>query len=75
MALSLPAAPCPGKTGNKTADNSGDLDYWIWKMDESGELDLQKSIGGSGADMLYSIRTTTDGGFAITGTSESLIGT
>ncbi|WP_262486815.1 hypothetical protein [Flavobacterium rivuli] len=44
-------------------------------MDESGELDLQKSIGGSGADMLYSIRNTTDGGFALAGTSESPVGT
>lgn len=24
------------KTGNKTDDNKGDLDYWVWKMDEKG---------------------------------------
>ena len=25
------------KTGTKTVDNNGDLDYWIWKMNEKGE--------------------------------------
>lgn len=24
----------------KNDDNSGDLDYWIWKITEEGELDL-----------------------------------
>ena len=27
------------KSGNKTGTNNGDLDYWVWKMDEKGELD------------------------------------
>ena len=59
------------KGGNKEQDNIADLDYWIWKMDEGGELDWQKNIGGSGADMLYSIRNTRDGGFILAGTSDS----
>ncbi|WP_281322740.1 T9SS type A sorting domain-containing protein [Flavobacterium aestivum] len=59
------------KTGNKTDNNHGDLDYWIWKMDEKGELDWQKSIGGSGFDLLQSIKNTTDGGFILAGTSNS----
>lgn len=62
------------KSGNKTTDNQGDLDYWIWKMDEQGELDWQKSFGGSGSDMLYSIRKTIDGGFILAGTSDSGVG-
>lgn len=59
------------KTGNKTEENQGDLDYWIWKMDEKGELDWQKSFGGKGADLLYSIAHTKDGGFLLAGTSSS----
>ncbi|WP_281323318.1 T9SS type A sorting domain-containing protein [Flavobacterium aestivum] len=59
------------KSGNKTDNNHGDLDYWIWKMDEKGELDWQKSIGGSGFDLLQSIKNTTDGGFILAGTSSS----
>jgi hypothetical protein len=59
------------KTGNKTDDNHGDLDYWIWKMNEKGELDWQKSIGGNGFDLLQSIKNTKDGGFILAGTSSS----
>jgi len=59
------------KTGNKTDDNHGDLDYWIWKMNEKGDLDWQKSIGGSGFDLLQSIKNTRDGGFILAGTSGS----
>ncbi len=59
------------KSGNKTQDNKGDLDYWIWKMDEKGELDWQKSFGGSGTDFLQSIALTNDGGFILAGISSS----
>lgn len=59
------------KTGNKAQDNKGDLDYWIWKMDESGEMNWQKSFGGTGTDMLQSIYLTRDGGFILAGTSNS----
>lgn len=59
------------KTGNKTDTNNGDLDYWVWKMDEKGDLDWQKSLGGSGFDLLQSIKTTRDGGFILAGTSNS----
>ncbi|RKR09651.1 putative secreted protein (Por secretion system target) [Flavobacterium sp. 90] len=59
------------KTGNKEGNNNGDLDYWIWKMSETGDLDWQKSFGGSGFDVLQSIKNTRDGGFILAGTSNS----
>jgi len=59
------------KTGNKSEANHGDLDYWIWKMDEKGDLDWQKSFGGGGFDLLQSIKNTKDGGFILAGTSNS----
>ncbi len=59
------------KTGNKTEEAAGDLDYWVWKMDEKGEPDWQKSFGGSGADLLQAVRLTKDGGFILAGTSDS----
>lgn len=62
------------KTGNKTDNNNGDLDYWVWKMDEKGELEWQKSFGGSGFDLLQSIKNTKDGGFILAGTSSSNVG-
>lgn len=57
------------KTGNKTEDNRGDLDYWVWKMDEKGDLDWQKSLGGSGQDLLKSVVLTNEGGFLLAGSS------
>lgn len=59
------------KSGNKTQDNNGDLDYWIWKMKEKGDLDWQKNIGGSGSDFLQSIALTNDAGYILAGTSNS----
>lgn len=67
----LAGSSLSNKTGNKTDDNQGDLDYWIWKMDEKGNLDWQKSFGGSGFDLLQSVKNTRDGGFILAGTSSS----
>ncbi|MDX6187773.1 T9SS type A sorting domain-containing protein [Flavobacterium sp. Fl-318] len=59
------------KTGNKTDDNHGDVDYWLWKMDEKGDFEWQKSFGGTGFDLLQSVKSTRDGGFILAGTSSS----
>ena len=67
----LAGSSLSNKSGNKTDNNNGDLDYWVWKMDEKGELDWQKSFGGSGFDLLQSIKNTRDGGFILAGTSSS----
>ena len=67
----LAGSSISGKTGNKEVANKGDLDYWIWKMNEKGDLDWQKSFGGSGVDLLQSIRLTADGGYILAGISNS----
>jgi hypothetical protein len=67
----LAGSSLSNKTGNKSDDNHGDLDYWVWKMNEKGDLDWQKSFGGSGFDLLQSIKNTKDGGFILAGTSNS----
>jgi len=67
----LAGSSISGKTGNKEEINKGDLDYWIWKMNEKGDLDWQKSFGGSGVDLLQSIKLTSDGGYILAGTSDS----
>jgi len=61
------------KNGNKAMDSEGNLDYWIWKMDEAGNLDWQKSFGGAGNDFLYKISITKDGGLILAGNSDSPI--
>lgn len=67
----LAGSSLSGKTGNKASSNKGNLDYWVWKMDEKGEPVWQKSFGGSGIDLLHSVRLTNDGGFLLAGTSDS----
>lgn len=59
------------KNGNKDESNKGDLDYWLWKMDEKGNLEWQKSFGGNKVDLLQSVALTYDGGFILGGTSSS----
>ncbi len=59
------------KSGAKTAINRGDMDYWVWKMDEKGNQDWQKGMGGSGQDMLACVLLTNDGGYILAGSSES----
>ncbi len=70
----LAGSSLSGKTGNKKQENVKDLDYWIWKMDEKGDMDWQKNFGGTRADFLQSIENTTDGGFILAGTSNSMKG-
>lgn len=57
--------------GNKTDSNKGNLDYWIWKMDEKGKPEWQKSYGGNGVDLLQSVKLTNDGGYILGGSSNS----
>ena len=69
----LAGSSISNKNGNKVDSNKGNLDYWIWKMDEKGTPEWQKSFGGDGVDLLQSIKITNDGGFILAGTSSSSI--
>lgn len=60
-----------GKSGNKLDERVHDLDYWLWKMDETGSLEWQRSYGGNGSDFLYSVSLTLEGGFVLAGNSTS----
>ncbi len=57
--------------------NDGDVsgnhgrDYWIVKLDSSGNLISQKCLGGTGGEEAFSIQHTDDGGFIIAGYSFS----
>ena len=54
--------------------NHGDKDYWVVKLDSTGTLDWQKTLGGTGADIAESIQQTTDGGYIVAGYSSSTDG-
>lgn len=58
-------------SGDKTNASKGDLDFWIWKMDEHGSMEWQKSFGGNGTDILKTVLATRDGGYLLAGTTNS----
>ena len=58
-------------SGNKTENSKGGFDFWIVKLDSSGDIVWDKTIGGSGTDVLNSIVQTLDNGFLLSGRSSS----
>ena len=46
-------------------------DVWVVKLDAEGDIEWQKSLGGSGTDAAYSIKQTFDGGYIVAGYSYS----
>jgi hypothetical protein len=57
-------------TGNHGGLGGND-DYWVVKLDNTGSLQWQKSLGGTGSDLAYSIQQTNDGGYIVVGNSDS----
>jgi hypothetical protein len=57
--------------GNKSAPNKGGADYWVVKIDGSGNIVWDKTFGGTVTDYLYSMIATSDGGFLLGGYSSS----
>lgn len=51
--------------------NQGQSDYWVFKLNNLGILQWQKSLGGSTVDIAYSLALTNDGGFVVAGTTKS----
>ncbi len=60
-------------SGDKTENILGGSDYWVVKLDTSGSIQWQNTIGGSGFDRLYILQLTTDGGYILGGYSDSNI--
>ena len=64
--------------GGYTTSNNGDVtnnhggtDYWVVKLDASGNISWQKTLGGSGDDYGQNAVPTSDGGYIISGSSDS----
>lgn len=60
-------------SGEKTENSRGIIDYWVVKIDSLGNIEWQKTIGGSLDDQLYGLGQATDGNYFIGGHSESPI--
>ncbi|KZS39607.1 hypothetical protein AWE51_08120 [Aquimarina aggregata] len=48
-------------------ENAGLQDYWIVKLNASGDVQWQKSFGFAGIDRAFSVVQTNDGGYFMTG--------
>ena len=53
------------------AENSGERDCYVVRLDGDGSIQWQGMYGGSGSDEGASAQQTADGGFAVTGWSDS----
>src|SRR5690606_20007240 len=51
--------------------NHGNEDYWVVKLNTMGDIQWQKSLGGTGSDRANSIQQTEDGGYIVAGGSSS----
>src|SRR5438105_2488350 len=60
-------------SGEKTQDSRGSADYWIVKLSKAGNIQWDKTFGGSAIEQLLAIAQTSDGGYILGGLSESNI--
>ncbi len=60
-------------SGDKTEDSQGYQDYWVLKLDSSGNIMWQNTIGGASGDIPLTVIETSDGGYFISGSSLSNI--
>lgn len=63
-----------GRSSSNDGDvtgNQGSNDYWLIKTDNAGNIQWQKSTGGTGNEGAYSCSQTVDGGYIIAGGSFS----
>ena len=58
-------------SGDKTENSKGHTDYWIIKLDATGEIEWQNTIGGTAHDQARDIIQTIDGGYVVGGRSAS----
>ena len=56
------------------SENNGAIDYWLLKINSEGELEWEKTYGGSSYDYCYDGKVTTDGGYILAGKSSSFDG-
>lgn len=51
--------------------NHGVNDYWIVKLDATGTIEWQKSLGGTRGEWAFDVQQTLDSGYVIAGVTES----
>lgn len=57
--------------GGTYSFGAGDNDFWLIKTDSSGNMEWNQTYGGNGTDSASCVVQTSDGGFALAGSTES----
>jgi hypothetical protein len=60
-----------GDDGDISGGNQGGWDYWVVKLNPTGEKQWDKTFGGHDQDLLTDLQQTSDGGYILGGTSIS----
>ncbi len=58
-------------TGVKSLSSGNGADFWLLKTDQYGNIQWQNTFGGTANDYAYSVSQTSDGGYVLTGFTES----
>ena len=58
-------------TGYTWSYGNGEEDIWLIKTDGQGNEEWNQTFGGSDGDFGYSVKQTTDGGYVVTGNTDS----
>jgi hypothetical protein len=56
---------------NVASGGTVSYDYWVIKIDNSGNIEWEKKYGGSDDEQVGNIIQTIDGGYIVTGSSRS----
>ncbi|RYE17447.1 MAG: T9SS C-terminal target domain-containing protein [Sphingobacteriales bacterium] len=58
-------------SGNVTGTLNGTYDFWIVKLNSTGGITWNRLIGGNEDEYAYAVQQTADGGYIVTGSSNS----
>jgi uncharacterized delta-60 repeat protein len=57
--------------GYTNSFGAGSVDFWVLKLNSAGTVQWQKTYGGAGEDLAYSVEQTRDGGYVVAGYTSS----
>lgn len=60
--------------GDVTATHGSYQDYWVVKINSTGSIQWQKTLGGTDDDRAYSVLQSSDGGYVVAGYANSTNG-
>ncbi|MBC7937010.1 MAG: T9SS C-terminal target domain-containing protein [Rhizobacter sp.] len=58
-------------SGDVTGTISGTYDFWVVKLNSTGGITWNKLVGGDEDEFAYAVQQTADGGYIVTGSSNS----